>query len=118
MGNTPSQEQKDINLSLAAEKGEVIKVDQLLKDGADPNKPLKDGERLKRNSLHRAAKTKNNVDVLTKLLSYIKDVGKDLKFCRTLHGQQSGIIPTIKYSCFFTFSGSYNDSVEKKSYPT
>lgn len=76
MGNSPTQEQKDTNLSVAAERGEVVKVDKLLKDGADPNKALKDGERLKRTSLHRAAKTKNNVDVLTKLLTCIKDVGK------------------------------------------
>ncbi|XP_076805662.1 uncharacterized protein LOC143449375 [Clavelina lepadiformis] len=74
MGNTVTAEQRDTNLSIAAEKGQVKEVGELLKKGADPNKRLADGERRHRTSLHRAAKTKNNVDVLTKLLNYIKDV--------------------------------------------
>ena len=76
MGNTVTQEERDENLSIAAEKGEAASVDKWLKQGANPNRGLRDGDRNKRTSLHRAAKTKNNVDVLTKLLSYIKDVGK------------------------------------------
>ena len=77
MGNTITQEERDENLSIAAEKGQTETVDMWLKKGADPNRGLEDGERKKRTSLHRAAKTKNNVDVLTKLLSYVKDVGKN-----------------------------------------
>ena len=76
MGNTVTQEQRDEYLSIAAEKGEAQTVDKWLKKGANPNTGLDDGDRKKRTSLHRAAKTKNNVDVLTKLLSCIKDVGE------------------------------------------
>ena len=77
MGNTVTQEERDENLSLAAEKGEPETVDKWLKMGADPNRGLRDRDGInKRTSLHRAAKTKNNVNVLTKLLSCINDVGK------------------------------------------
>nr|XP_002123609.1 uncharacterized protein LOC100178965 [Ciona intestinalis] len=72
MGNSMTPEQRDVALSEAAEGGMVKKVDSLLKRGANPNRKF--SERRSRTSLHTAAKTKNNVNVLTKLLQHIKDV--------------------------------------------
>jgi len=81
MGNNPSAEEQDAELSSAAEQGKVTRVESLLRKGADPNKRTVDPERKARTCLHRAAKTKNNVNVLTKLLDYIKDVGKSSFIC-------------------------------------
>lgn len=75
MGNTQSPEKRDAELNSAAEEGRADVVEDLIKKGANPNRRSTIKSDRQRTPLHRAAMTKNNTNVLTKLLDHIQDVG-------------------------------------------